>query len=132
MSRRKFSRALKRAICIEYMQSGKQRHEIAIKYGIPNVNILSGWVHSCLSPLEIQNKCVNLPPVNDSQRLEMAQEDSQTTSDCLSRIEILEKQIQKLDTDLKKAKDKNLALNTLIDIAEERGIKIRKKSGAKQ
>ena len=132
MSRQKFSRALKRAICIEYMQSGKKRHEIAIKYGIPNVNILSGWVHSCLSPLEIQNKCVNLPPVNDSQRLEMAQEDSQTTSDCLSRIEILEKQIQKLDTDLKKAKDKNLALNTLIDIAEERGIKIRKKSGAKQ
>ena len=125
MSRQKFSRALKRAICIEYMQSGKKRHEIAIKYGIPNVNMLSGWVHSCLSPLEIQNKCVNLPPVNDSQRLEMAQEDSQTTSDCLSRIEILEKQIQKLETDLKKAKDKNLALNTLIDIAEERGIQIR-------
>ena len=123
---------MKRVICIEYMQSGKKRHEIAIKYGIPNVNMLSGWVHSCLSPLEIQNKCVNLPPVNDSQRLEMAQEDSQTTSDCLSRIEILEKQIQKLETDLKKAKDKNLALNTLIDIAEERGIKIRKKSGAKQ
>lgn len=132
MSRQKFSRALKRAICIEYMQSGKKRHEIAIKYGIPNVNMLSGWVHSCLSPLEIQNKCVNLPSVNDSQRLEMVQEDSQTTSDCLSRIAILEKQIQKLETDLKKAKDKNLALNTLIDIAEERGIKIRKKSGAKQ
>ena len=132
MSRQKFSRALKRAICIEYMQSGKKRHEIAIKYGIPNVNMLSGWVHSCLSPLEIQNKCVNLPPENNSQRLEMTQEDAQTTSDCLSRIEILEKQIQKLETDLKKAKDKNLALNTLIDIAEERGIKIRKKSGAKQ
>ena len=132
MSRQKFSRALKRAICIEYMQSGKKRHEIAIKYGIPNVNMLSGWVHSCLSPLEIQNKCVNLPSVNNSQRLEMVQEDSQTTSDCLSRIAILEKQIQKLETDLKKAKDKNLALNTLIDIAEERGIKIRKKSGAKQ
>ena len=132
MSRQKFSRALKRAICIEYMQSGKKRHEIAIKYGIPNVNMLSGWVHSCLSPLEIQNKCVNLPHLNDSQLLEMAQEDSQTTSDCLSRIEILEKQIQKLETDLKKAKDKNLALHPLIDIAEERGIKIRKKSGAKQ
>ena len=132
MSRQKFSRALKRAICIEYMQSGKKRSEIALKYGIPNVNMLSGWVHSCLSPLEIQNKCVNLPSVNNSQRLEMVQEDSQTTSDCLSRIAILEKQIQKLEADLKKANDKNLALNTLIDIAEERGIKIRKKSGAKQ
>ena len=128
MSRQKFSRALKRAICIEYMQSGKKRHEIAIKYGIPNVNMLSGWVHSCLSPLEIQNKCVNLPSVNDSQRLEMAQEDAQTASDYLSRIENMEKLIQKLEADLKKANDKNLALNTLIDIAEERGIKIRKKS----
>ena len=44
----------------------------------------------------------------------------------------MEKQIQKFEADLKKTKDKNLALNTLIDIAEERGIKIIKKSGAKQ
>ena len=132
MSRQKFSRALKRAICIEYMQSGKKRSEIALKYGIPNVNMLSGWIHSCLSPLEIQNKCVNLPQVNDSQQLEMTQEYAQTTSDYLSRIENMERQIQKLEADLKKANDKNLALNTLIDIAEERGIKIRKKSGAKQ
>ena len=44
----------------------------------------------------------------------------------------MERLIHKLEADLKKANDKNLALNTLIDIAEERGIKIRKKSGAKQ
>ena len=60
----------------------------------------------------------------------MTQEDAQTTSDCLSRIEVMERLIHKLEADLKKANDKNLALNTLIDIAEERGIKIRKKSGA--
>ena len=62
----------------------------------------------------------------------MAHEDSQTVLDYLSRIESMEKQIQKLEADLKNAKDKNLALNTLIDIAEERGIQITKKSGAKQ
>ena len=33
---------------------------------------------------------------------------------------------------LKETQDKNVALNVLIDIAEEQGIKIRKKSGAKR
>jgi predicted nucleic acid-binding Zn-ribbon protein len=47
-------------------------------------------------------------------------------------IESQQKQIAKLEKDLKFSKDKVLALNTLIDIAEEQGLKIRKKSGAKQ
>ena len=47
-------------------------------------------------------------------------------------IKAQQKQISKLEKDLKFSKDKLLALNTLIDIAEEQGIKIRKKSGAKQ
>ena len=47
-------------------------------------------------------------------------------------IEAQQKQIAKLEKDLKFSKDKVLALNTLIDIAEEQGLKIRKKSGAKQ
>ena len=73
--------------------------------------------------------------VQDIKKIEGAPEkrqDAQTASDYLSRIENMERLIQKLEADLKKANDKNLALNTLIDIAEERGIKIRKKSGAKQ
>ena len=36
------------------------------------------------------------------------------------------------DTDLKRSRDTNIALNVLIDIAEEQGISIRKKAGAKQ
>ena len=47
-------------------------------------------------------------------------------------IEAQRKQIEMLEKQLKYSQDKNLALNTLIDIAEEQGIKIRKKSGAKQ
>ena len=61
MSRRKFSRALKRSICIEYMQSGMSRKEIALKYNLPSVNLLSAWIQSCLSPLEIHEKCASLP-----------------------------------------------------------------------
>lgn len=47
-------------------------------------------------------------------------------------IEALQKQISKLERDLRKSEDKNKALNTLIDIAEEQGMRVRKKSGVKQ
>ena len=42
MGKQKFSRSLKRSICIEYMQSGKSRKEIAMKYNLPSVGTLSG------------------------------------------------------------------------------------------
>ena len=41
-------------------------------------------------------------------------------------------QIIGLQRQLEKSEMEKLALNTLIDIAEEQGIQIRKKSGAKQ
>ena len=47
-------------------------------------------------------------------------------------IEAQRKQIEKLEKDLKYSQDKNLALNTLIDVIEEQGIKVRKKAGVKQ
>ena len=56
----------------------------------------------------------------------------ETSASQSARIEALEKQIKELEAKLKKSQDKNLALNTLIDLAEEQGIRIRKKSGVKQ
>ena len=47
-------------------------------------------------------------------------------------IEAQRKQIEKLEKQLKYSQDKNLALNTLIDVIEEHGIKVRKKAGVKQ
>jgi predicted nucleic acid-binding Zn-ribbon protein len=47
-------------------------------------------------------------------------------------IEAQKKQIAKLEKELKYSQDKNLALNTLIDVIEEQGIKVRKKAGVKQ
>ena len=44
----------------------------------------------------------------------------------------LESQIADLKQRLHKAEMQNLALNTLIDVAEEQGLAIRKKCGAKQ
>ncbi len=132
MSRQKFSKALKRQIAIEYMQSGKSRKEIALKYGLPNVNTLSSWVNTCLTPFEIHDKCVSLPPANQSSSEIMANDEEKPVADQSALISALQKQVQKLEADLKKSQDKNLALNVMIDIAEEQGIRIRKKSGAKQ
>ncbi len=125
----------KRAVAVEYLQTGVPRTEIAMKYGLPSVQTVSNWVSCCLTPLEIQTKCVNLPRINISE-LEMAEKESTPATipveDQSAVIKQLEKQLQQLEKQLQFEKDRNLALNTLIDICEEQGIKIRKKSGVKR
>ena len=135
MGRTKFSRSLRRSICIEYMQSGKSRKKIALKYNLPNVQTLSSWLSSCLSPLEIHEKCASLQPVTVQIDSDMAKEQHEEPMDVASMsalIEKLKKQNAKLEKDLKYSQDKVLALNTLIDVIEEQGIKVRKKAGVKQ
>ena len=135
MGKQKFSRSLKRSICIEYMQSGKSRKEIAMKYNLPSVGILSGWINSCLSPLEIHEKCASLQPVTVQMDSDMAKEKNEKPMDVAAMSALIEaqrKQIEKLEKQLKYSQDKNLALNTLIDVIEEQGIKVRKKAGVKQ
>ena len=132
MGKQKFSRALKRSICIEYMQSGMSRKEISMKYNLPSVNTLSSWINSCLSPLEIHEKCASLPRETVQMDEAMSKKAVQESVDQTALIEAQRKQIEKLEKQLKYSQDKVLALNTLIDIAEEQGIRIRKKSGAKQ
>ena len=135
MGKQKFSRSLKRSICIEYMQSGKSRKEIAMKYNLPNVGTLSGWIQSCLSPLEIHEKCASLQPVTIQQDSAMAKEKEEKPMDVASMSALIaaqRQQIAKLEKELKFSQDKNLALNTLIDVIEEQGIKVRKKAGVKQ
>ena len=68
----------------------------------------------------------------DSDMAKEKQEEPMDIASMSALIEAQRKQIEKLEKQLKYSQDKNLALNTLIDIAEEQGIKIRKKSGAKQ
>ena len=135
MGRKRFSRALKRSICIEYMQSGMSRKEISLKYDLPSVNTLSSWINSCLSPLEIHEKCASLPPETVQLESNMAKKQEEKPLDAASMsalIESQQRQIEKLEKQLKYSQDKVLALNTLIDVIEEQGIKVRKKAGVKQ
>ena len=132
MGKQRFGRSLKRSICIEYMQSGKSRKEIARKYGLPSTNTLSSWINSCLSPLEIHEKCASLPRETVQMDSDMAKEETQSVAELTALVEAQRKQIEKLEKQLKYSQDKNLALNTLIDVIEEQGIKVRKKAGVKQ
>ena len=108
---------------------------IALKYGLPNVQTISNWVSLYLTPHEIETKCVDLPRINVN-AVEMAnveKKDSEVPVESQQAvIEQLQKQLQKLERQLQFEKDRNYALNTLIDIAEEQGIRIRKNSGVKR
>ena len=106
-----------------------------MKYNLPSVGTLSGWIHSCLSPLEIHEKCASLRPVTVQTDSAMAKKTEEMPMDVASMSALIEaqrKQIAKLEKELKYSRDKNLALNTLIDVIEEQGIKVRKKAGVKQ
>ena len=68
----------------------------------------------------------------DSDMAKAKQEEPMDVAAMSALIEKLKKQNAKLEKDLKYSQDKVLALNTLIDVIEEQGIKVRKKAGVKQ
>ena len=126
--RGRISKAFKREVAIEYIQGGGTLQEIALKYNLPNLQTVSNWVRCYLTPEEIQNKRLSLP--QETQKDTSMPEKQDTSKD--SMISALEQRIQDLEKLLKHSQLKCKALDTLIDIAEEQGIRIRKKSGAKQ
>ena len=58
--RGRISKAFKREVAIEYLQGGITMQELALKYNLPYIQVISNWVRTCLSPEEIQNKCLFL------------------------------------------------------------------------
>ena len=102
--------------------------ELALKYNLPNINSVSSWIRCYLTPEEVQNKRLSLP--NESSSPTVMPEKIEPNKD--SMISALEQRIQDLEKLLKHSQLRCKALDTLIDIAEEQGIQIRKKSGAKQ
>ena len=100
----------------EYLTSDLNCRELGEKYGLRRTTVYN-WVRKYLN----QEKVVPLQsepnPVED-----MACKKKEEKS---PEVRALEARIRELEL-------QNLALNTLIDVAERNGIAIRKKSGAKQ
>ena len=101
-----------------------------MKYGLPSVQSVSNWVNCYLTPQEIETKCVNLPRVNAG-TLAMEKKEPQEQLPLVDQSATIE-QLQKLEKQPQFERDRNLALNTLIDVIEEQGIKVRKKAGVKR
>ena len=126
--RGRISKAFKREVAIEYLQGGVTMRELALKYNLPNINSVSSWIRCYLTPEEVYNKRLSLPDESSSPKV--MPEKTEPSKD--SMISALEQRIQDLEKLLKHSQLKCKALDTLIDIAEEQGIQIRKKSGSKQ
>ena len=124
----RFTREQRMAIVHEYETSSFTCAELAVKYGLKYPSLITKWRKRLQkSPVYLQNsrKCCTFVPemkpivANDEPMKKRTPEE-------------LEAEVKRLTKELEWAKLQNKALNTLIDIAEEQGIRIRKKSGAKQ
>jgi BMFP domain-containing protein YqiC len=77
------------------------------------VDLIKNWLRRYSSDLE-----VSLPVMTEKERI---------------KLEALQKRINELEKQLENAQMKNIALETLIDVAEENlKVPIRKKAGAKR
>lgn len=116
----------RKMILMEYKLSNMTQAEIARKYGIGDRTMISIWLKKYGNPLQNAENFVSL----QRQTQLVAEKMHQGSPE--ERILALEKQLKETENQLEAAEMKVKVLNTMIDIAERKGIKIRKNSGAKQ
>ena len=113
----KITKADRLAIIHEYETSSLTYEELAKKHGLPRGGMIAKWRSRLQNPKKssiFAADCKRSRAMEDAERQE------------------LKSQIADLQQRLHQSEMQNLALNTLIDVAEEQGLQIRKKSGAKQ
>ncbi len=95
--------------------------EVAQKYGLGNPSTIGSW------KIRLQNpkKSCNFAAGNDTKVVDEKPMSEKTKAE-------LEAELAKVKKELEWSKLQTKALETMIEIAEEQGIQIRKKSGAKQ
>ncbi len=117
----KFSRAEKNRIVEEYLHTSKSQKDIAKKYGVL-VSTFSVWVSRYSSTrktiVSLQRELKRYGAMNDMTRDE--------------ELIALRKALKEKERELAEANLKVEALNVLIDLAEERGMPVRKNSAAKR
>ena len=126
--RSKFTREQRIAIIEEYEHGTLTGVEIAQKYGFRSPSLIFNWRKRLLNP------CSGLRKSEKSSTFAAEIKPQVAESDPMKKKtpEELEAEVKRLTKELEWAQLQNKALNTLIDIAEEQGIRIRKKSRAKQ
>ena len=120
----KFTMEERIKIAQEFVSSNLSARELNEKYGIRGKNVIPTWRDRYLLGKYYLHKSKKSSPFAGEIKTGIVMNDPERQE--------LEHQIADLERRLQKEQMKNLALNTLIDVAEEQGIQIRKKSGAKQ
>lgn len=121
--RRKVNRypdELKLRVVKEYLSTDISQEELKLKYGFRGTSTLYNWISK-----------FDIPKPNDGF---FKKQEVMSKEDRKSKLELdQEARIKKLESDLAYEKLRTEALNTMIDIAEDRfKVPIRKKSGTKQ
>ena len=104
-------------IVAAYLTGDNSYEELGKCYGVAPKKIMV-WVSRYRKSKKVVSLQAESKPVEDMSR---KKKDAEKSADVLA----LEARIRELEL-------QNLALNTLIDVAEKNGIEIRKKSGARQ
>ena len=113
----KFTKTDRMRIVHEYETSDLTYAELAKKYGLSSASIVAKWRD------RLQNSSKNVTFVAEKGKPRKMTD---------SERKELESQIADLKERLHKSEMHNLALEALIEVAEEQGLAIRKKCGAKQ
>ena len=121
LRRSNFTREERERIVREFIESDLTSQELAQKYGVKDPHLITIWHYRLRNSKKSSTFAAGVKP-------QMADEEPMKKQ----TPEELEAEVKRLTKELEWAKLQNKALNTLIDIAESQGIRIRKKSGAKQ
>lgn len=116
-----------------YLNSGESAREVAKRYGISS-RALERWLQIHRQGVRRVEKALFLQEKKQEQKpVEMKPQTPEEELVCLRKeLDKAQQELTEAKRALATSELRNEALNTLIDIAERQGIKIRKNSGAKR
>ena len=116
------------SIATEYYTTDASAKEICLKYGLSSHVVLCNWVKRYIKNAENAQNLLPLPRKSVSDIIPGLPSDMAKTG---KDPKELEARIAELEKALKWEQMRTHALETMIEIAEEQGMKVRKKSGVK-
>ena len=114
--RTQYPKSLRHEIVRVYLTGENSYEELASIYNVPITNVRT-WVARYRHSINVVSLRSETNPIEDMARRKKEEKSAE---------------VLQLETRIRELELQNLALNTLIDVAERNGIEIRKKSGAKQ
>lgn len=130
--KRKFSQIFKNEVAKEYLQGQFSLEELAFKYGLCNASVVSLWVKKYRETLRNEKIALSLQPETGTKKELEDNMARKVTPPKAAEMLALEQKVAELEKKLKHSQMRYEALETLVTLAEQQGIPVRKKCGVKQ